>query len=159
MRINPPKMPKRLVALDEACVKVNGLSTGPTQPWTLMGRGTVEVLSMRVFPSRNALATKLFVEYVLKYCDGKSTFIVDGAPWLRGKSSRSSASNTTWSPFGDRSLIESVYSSFKRRARAFFNNITSNPLNRSERFRRSMLCWELFIKLFMLYYNHLRRWA
>jgi len=56
-------------------------------------------------------------------------------------------------------LIESVYSSFKQRTKAFFNNITSNPLNRSERFRRSMLCWELFIKLFMLYYNHLRRWA
>jgi hypothetical protein len=43
-----------------------------------------------------------------------------------------------------------VYSSFKQRTKAFFNNITSNPLNRSERFRRSMLCWELFIKLFML---------
>jgi hypothetical protein len=52
-----------------------------------------------------------------------------------------------------------VYSSFKQRTRAFFNNVTSNPLNRGERFRRSMLCWELFIKLFMLYYNHLRRWA
>jgi hypothetical protein len=51
-----------------------------------------------------------------------------------------------------------VYSSFKQRTRAFFN-ITSNPLNGSERFRRSMLCWELFIKLFMLYYNHLRKWA
>jgi len=62
-----------------------------------------------------------------------------------------------WSPFGDRSLIESACSSFKQRTRAFFNNVTSNPLNRSERLRRSMLCWELFIKLFMLYYNHLRR--
>jgi hypothetical protein len=62
-----------------------------------------------------------------------------------------------WSPFGDRSLVESVYSSFKQRTRASFNNITSNPLNKSERFRSSILCWELFIKLFMLYYNHLRR--
>jgi len=69
------------------------------------------------------------------------------------------ALDITWSPFGDRSLVESVYSSFKQRAKVFFNNITSNPLNRSERFRRSMLCWELFIKLFMLYYNHLRRRA
>jgi hypothetical protein len=62
-----------------------------------------------------------------------------------------------WSPFGDRSLIESAYSSFKWRTRAFFDNVTSNPLNGSERLRRSMLCWELFIKLFMLYYNHLSR--
>jgi hypothetical protein len=57
-------------------------------------------------------------------------------------------------PFGERSLIESVYSSFKRRTRAFFNDITSNPLSRSGRFRRSASCWELFI----LYYN-LRRQA
>jgi len=43
-------------------------------------------------------------------------------------------------PFGDRSLIESVYSSFKQRTKVFFNNITSNPINRSERFRRLMAC-------------------
>jgi hypothetical protein len=36
--------------------------------------------------------------------------------------------------------VESVYSSFKQRAKAFFNNITSNPLNKSERLRRSTLC-------------------
>jgi hypothetical protein len=61
------------------------------------------------------------------------------------------------SPFGERSLIESVYSSFKQRTKVFFNILTANPLNRSERFRRSISCWELFIKLFILYYNHLRR--
>jgi transposase-like protein len=30
-----------------------------------------EILSMRVFPSRNVLATKLFIEEVLKYCNGR----------------------------------------------------------------------------------------
>jgi transposase-like protein len=43
-----------------------------------------EILSMRVFPSRNILATKLFIEEVLKYCDGTPTFAVDSAPWLTG---------------------------------------------------------------------------
>jgi transposase-like protein len=38
---------------------------------------------MRVFPLRNALTTKIFVEHVLKYCDGSPMFVVDGAPWLR----------------------------------------------------------------------------
>ena len=56
-----------------------------------------------------------------------------------------------------RRLIESVYSYFKQRMKVFFNNITSNPLDWSERFRRSTLCWELFIRLFIPYYNHLRR--
>jgi len=41
--------------------------------------------------------------------------------------------------------------------KAFSNNITSNPLDRGERFRRSTLCWELLIRLFILYYNYLRR--
>jgi putative transposase len=42
-----------------------------------------EIISMRAFPSRNVLATKLFMEDVLKYCNGRPTFVVDGAPWLR----------------------------------------------------------------------------
>ena len=42
-----------------------------------------EIISMRVFPSRSSLATKLFIEDVLKYCDGNPTFVVDRAPWLR----------------------------------------------------------------------------
>jgi fatty acid-binding protein DegV len=44
-------------------------------------------------------------------------------------------------------LIESVYSSFKQRTKAFFNVITANPLNKSERLKRSLLCLELFIRL------------
>jgi transposase-like protein len=39
---------------------------------------------MRVFPSRNVLATKLFIEEVLKHCDGTPTFAVDSATWLTG---------------------------------------------------------------------------
>jgi len=38
---------------------------------------------MRVYPSRNALATEQFIREVLKYCEGKPMFIVDNAPWLK----------------------------------------------------------------------------
>jgi putative transposase len=79
--IEPPKMPKGLVALDETCVKVNGLEYWV---YAAIDVDRNEILPMRVFPSRNALATKLFVEDALKYCDGRPTFTVDGAPWLRG---------------------------------------------------------------------------
>ncbi|MGC9069182.1 MAG: hypothetical protein ACP5IZ_09470 [Thermoprotei archaeon] len=45
----------------------------------------------------------------------------------------------TWQlRFIKRSLVESVYSSFKQRTKVFFNNITSNPIG--ERFRRSIAC-------------------
>ena len=73
---------------------------------------------MRVYPSRNALATEQFINEVLKYCEGKPMFIVDNAP-----------------------LIESAYSSFKLK----YSSTTSNPINRSERFGRSMACWNLTI--------------
>jgi putative transposase len=74
-------MPRGLVALDETCVKVNGLEYWV---YAAIDVDKNEVLSMRVFSSRNMLATKLFVEDVLKYCDGRPTFVVDSAPWLRG---------------------------------------------------------------------------
>ena len=38
---------------------------------------------MRVYPSGNALASDQFMREVLNYCDGKPTFIIDNAPWLK----------------------------------------------------------------------------
>jgi putative transposase len=43
----------------------------------------MKIISMRVYPSRNGLAAGQFIHEVLKYCDGKPTFIVDYAPWLK----------------------------------------------------------------------------
>jgi transposase-like protein len=39
---------------------------------------------MRAFLSRNVLAIKLFIEDVLKYYDGRPTFVVDNTSWLTG---------------------------------------------------------------------------
>jgi hypothetical protein len=49
-----PRMPRRLVALDEAYVKVNGLECWV---YAAMDVDANEALSMRIFPSRNVLAT------------------------------------------------------------------------------------------------------
>jgi transposase-like protein len=72
-------MPRRLIALDETCVKANG-----SEYWvyTAIDVGRNEMISMMVFPSRNSLATNLFIEEVLKYCESNPTFVVDRAPWL-----------------------------------------------------------------------------
>jgi len=50
--IEPPRIPRRLVALDETCVKVNGLEYWV---YAAIDVDRNEVLSMRVFPSRNIL--------------------------------------------------------------------------------------------------------
>jgi len=80
LNVNPSRIPRRLIALDETCVKANG-----SEYWVYAAIDVDrnEIISMRVFPSRNSLATKLFIEEVLKYCDGNPTFVVDRAPWLR----------------------------------------------------------------------------
>jgi transposase-like protein len=49
-------------------VKVNGLEYWV---YAAIDVDRNEVLSMRVFPSRNVLVTKLFIEEVLRYCDGR----------------------------------------------------------------------------------------
>jgi putative transposase len=81
MCIDPPRIPRRLVALNETCVKVSGLEYWV---YAAIDVDRNEVLCMRVFPSRNVLATKLFIKEVLKYCDGTPTFAVDSATWLTG---------------------------------------------------------------------------
>jgi transposase-like protein len=50
-------MHRRLITLDETCVSINGL-----KHWVYAAIDRNEILSMRVFPSRNALTTKIFVE-------------------------------------------------------------------------------------------------
>jgi putative transposase len=77
--IEPPRIVRRLIALDETCVKANG-----SEYWvyTAIDVDRNDIISMRVFPSRSLLATKLFIEEVLKYCEGEPSFTVDSAPWL-----------------------------------------------------------------------------
>jgi putative transposase len=60
------RMPRRLIALDEKCVKVNGL-----EYWVYVAVDVDknEIISMRAFPYKNVLATKLFVEEVLEELD------------------------------------------------------------------------------------------
>jgi len=99
-------MHRRLIALDETCVSVNGLKYWV---YAAIDVDRNEILSMRVFPLRNALTTKIFVEHVLKCCDGSPMLVVDGAPWLREVLERLGLGYYVES-FGERSLVESVYS-------------------------------------------------
>jgi len=77
--IKPPRIVRRLIALDETCVKANG-----SEYWvyTAIDVDRNEIISRRVFPSGSSLATKLFLEEVLKYCEGEPSFTVDSAPRL-----------------------------------------------------------------------------
>ncbi|MEM3551529.1 MAG: DDE-type integrase/transposase/recombinase [Candidatus Bathyarchaeia archaeon] len=141
------------IAVDETCVNVNG-----EQYWvySALDLDRNELISMRVYPTRNFLTSESFFKGVLKYCEGKPEFIVDSAPWLKD------ALVTLGLAYhhqtrGLRSLIESTFSSFKQRTKIFFNKITVNlKNNKALRWRRAVECWNLFCKTFTYYYNHLR---
>jgi len=64
--------------------------------------------------------------------------------------------------FGERSLVESVFSSFKQRARIFFCSITVNFRRWGKvvcglRWWRALECWNRFCRMFMFYFNVVRR--
>ena len=80
LSISPSKLPRRLIALDETCVKVNRLNY---YVYTTIDIDRNEILSMKVYRSRNILASELFIREVLNYCEGNPRFVVDNAPWLK----------------------------------------------------------------------------
>ncbi|MEM3666529.1 MAG: DDE-type integrase/transposase/recombinase [Candidatus Bathyarchaeia archaeon] len=141
------------IAVDETCVNVNG-----EQYWvySALDLDRNELISMRVYPTRNFLTSESFFKGVLKYCEGKPEFIVDSAPWLKDALIELGL-NYHHQTRGLRSLIESTFSSFKQRTKIFFNKITVNlKNNKALRWRRAVECWNLFCKTFTYYYNHLR---
>ncbi len=71
---------RKVVAIDETVVKANGEKF---YVYAAIDVERNELILMRVYPSKNYLTTKLFISEVLKYCENKSKFIIDKAPWLK----------------------------------------------------------------------------
>jgi len=137
------KKPRKLIAIDETVVKANGKNY---YVYAAIDVERNELIAMRVYPSRNFLTTKLFVAEVLKYCENRPKFIIDRAPWLIN-AMKSLGLSYKCQAFGIRSKVESLFSSFKQRIKIFFCSINA---------KNAIKHWNLFCKLFMLYYNCLR---
>ena len=72
---------------------------------------------------RNALTVYSFLKEVLGMCEVEE-IILDRGPWY--KDLNRLGIKFRHESFGERSLVESVFSSFKQRARIFFCSITVN---------------------------------
>jgi putative transposase len=81
LNIKPYKTHRRLIALDETCIKVAGFEYWV---YTALDLDRNEIISMKVSPFRSSLTARLFIEDTLRYCDGRPSFVVNGAPWLEG---------------------------------------------------------------------------
>ena len=154
LSIQHEKKLRRFIALDETCVGVNGENYWV---YSAIDVDSNEILHMKVYPSRNTFTSESFIRDVLRLCDGRPEFIADNAPWLK-EALTSLGLTHRHQAFGLRSLVESVFSSFKQRTKIFFNKITVNlKHNKDIRWKRAAKCWNLFCKMFTYYYNNLRK--
>lgn len=120
-------MDLKLLALT-ACILISDACAQDNQD-----KGRNEVISMKVYTSRNYLTSKFFIKETLALCDKIPRFIVDKSPWLKDALD---SLNLEYKHeiFGRRSLVESIFSSFKQRVTIFFCSINSlNPVK----------CWNL----------------
>jgi len=149
---------RRTVALDETVIKVNGRQF---YLYAALDVERNEIVWMRVYSHRNSLTTLHFVKTVLKYCRNKPVFVVDKGPWYKSVFERLGLDYEHES-FGRRSKVESVFSSYKQRAKVFFNSFNIN-FRKALKKENEKLWWEtalkqanFFVFTFMLYYNHMR---
>jgi len=107
------------LAVDETILKYNG------KKCYLFAALDVErnkLIHLKVYPIRNALTAYSFLK-VLRTCEVEE-LILDRGPWYSMLNRL--GINFRHESFGKRSLVESVFSSFKQRAKIFFCSITVN---------------------------------
>jgi len=142
------------IAVDETVLKFNG------KKCYLFAALDVErnkIVHLKVYPARNALVAYSFLKEVLRMCEVEE-LILDRGPWYRDALQRLGV-RFRHESFGERSLVESVFSSFKQRARIFFCSITVNfrKKKRFGKWKRALECWNRFCRMFMFYFNVVRR--
>jgi len=130
------------VAVDETVLKYNGKKC---YLFAALDVGRNKIVHLKVYPARNALSAHSFLKEVLRMCEVEE-LILDKGPWYRDALQRLGV-RFRHESFGERSLIESVFSSFKQRPRIFFCSITVNFRRREKRFgglrwKRALECWK-----------------
>jgi len=99
--------------------------------------------------------SRRFLKIVLSMCEVEE-IVLDRGPWYRDAICRLGV-KVRYESFGDRSLVESVFSSFKQRAKIFFCSITVNFKRKDKklsslRWSRAIECWNKLCKMFIFYY-------
>ena len=141
---NLPRKARRLVAMDETKQKVNGKQLFV---WSAIDVESRELLAIYASYQRSSINALVFVKTVLATCEGKPVVLVDGGPWYPWALERY---GLRWLhiTFGERNAIERFYRTFKERTKRFYNNINARV--------GKIRSLDVFLSLFMLYYNHLR---
>jgi putative transposase len=120
----PSKRARRLVAVDETVLKVNGQIC---YLWAAIDVDTGEILALHASRGRGLPNAIKFLRKVLDSCEGKPVMVVDRGPWYRWALERLGITYFH-ETFGNRNRIERWFREMKDRTKRFYNNVNSKKL-------------------------------
>jgi putative transposase len=124
----PSKRVRRLVAVDETVLKINGRIC---YLWAAIDVDTNEILALYASRGRGLPNAIKFLKMVLRSCDGKPIVVVDRGPWYRWALERLGITYFH-ETFGNRNKIERWFRELKNRTKRFYNNVNSKTLKSIE---------------------------
>jgi transposase-like protein len=122
----PSRRVRRLVAVDEAVLKVSGQTR---YLWAEIDVDTNEILA--VYASRGIPCAAKFLRKILDSCGGKPVIVVDRGPWYRWALDRLGITYIH-ETLGKRNRIERWFREMKNRTKRFYNNVNSKKLKSLE---------------------------
>jgi putative transposase len=120
----PSKRARRLVAVDETVLKINGQTC---YLWAAIDVDTNEILAVYASRGRGIPNAIKFLKMVLRSCDGKPIVVVDRGPWYRWALERLGITYFH-ETFGNRNRIERWFRELKERTKRFHNNVNAKKL-------------------------------
>lgn len=138
IRLAEDKRRRRLIAVDETCLKSRGERIWV---WAAVDPETGETVRLEASWHRSALQALLFLKKMLKLCKGRPRILVDHGPWYPW------ALSALRLPYlqvthGARNRVEAFFSSLKAKTRGFNHNVNSKSVEEGLR------CWERFLQGF-----------
>jgi putative transposase len=124
----PFRRVRRLVAVDEAVLKVSGQTC---YLWAEIDVDTDEVLAVYASRGRGIPSAIKFLRKVLDSCECKPVIVVDRGPWYRWALDRLGITYIH-ETFGKRSRIERWFREMKNRTKMFYNDINAKTLRSLE---------------------------
>jgi transposase-like protein len=120
----PSKRARRLAAVDETVLKVNGQTC---YLWAAIDVDTNEIVAVYASRGRGIPNAIKFLKMVLRSCDGKLIVVVDRRPWYRWALDRLGMTYFH-ETFVNRNKIERWFREMKERTKRFYNNVNSKTL-------------------------------
>jgi putative transposase len=124
----PSRRVRRLVAVDETVLKVNGQTC---YLCAAVDVDTNEVLAIYASRGRGIPSAIKFLRKILDSCEGKPVIVVDRGPWYRWALERLGITYIQ-ETFGKRNRIERWFKEMKERTKRFYNNINAKTLKSLE---------------------------